>query len=103
MDDDSTIEYGEDENVNGTEHIMRLPSKEEQQKRTQKSEQKKDTADLHLESLTEVKQMLKTLNGKADKMKKSSSVSADKNQKTVREKSHNHKPQPFPDTKRKRK
>ena len=57
------------------ERIMRLPSKDEQSTRTnQKSEQKKANSVPESDSLTEVKQMLKTLAGKVEEIQKGSTV-----------------------------
>ncbi|MCG8112821.1 MAG: hypothetical protein N0E59_18855 [Candidatus Thiodiazotropha taylori] len=82
QENDSEIENDEDDrNSPAIEHIMRLPNKEEQQKlRYQKSEQKKDTAALQLESITEVKKMLETLAGKVDEMQKGSPTPSDQKQ-----------------------
>ena len=54
---------------------MRLPSKDEQSTRkNQKSEQKKPYSEPESDSLTEVKQMLKTLAGKVEEIQKGSTV-----------------------------
>ena len=72
--DDSESEYvGDDRNAEETLPIMRLPSKDEQRKsKPQKGEHRKEDAQPKSDSLTEVKEMLKSLAGKVDELQKDS-------------------------------
>lgn len=81
---DSEVEYvAEEADVGEAERIMRLPSKdEENKKKTQKSEQKKNTCESESDSLTEVKQMLKTLAGKVEEIQRGTTVSSDQKPRT---------------------
>ena len=74
--EDAEAEYADDDrSEEETVHIMRLPSKDEQQKRkTQKGEHRKDTPQFQSDSLVEVKEMLKSLAGKVEELQKDSNL-----------------------------
>ena len=70
--EDSETEYVHDDRNEGeTLHVLRLSSKDEQQKRKpQKGEQTKDNSIPQSDSLTEMKEMLKSLAGKVEELQK---------------------------------
>ena len=73
--DDVQTEYADDDrSEEETVHIMRLPSKDEQQplKMTQKGEHRKENPQSQSDSLVEVKEMLKSLAGKVEELQKGS-------------------------------
>ena len=72
--EDVETDYADDDrHEEETVHIMRLPSKDEQQKRkTQKGEHRKENPQSQSDSLVEVKEMLKSLAGKVEELQKDS-------------------------------
>ena len=72
--EDVETEYADDDRSEEEAlHIMRLPSKDEQQKRkTQKGEHRKENHQSQSDSLVEVNEMLKSLAGKVEELQKDS-------------------------------